>query len=193
METFSDITEVMTALASLAAVVVAVLAFWTYRDIRPASQRKRRQDEHMNHLASQLIQVLDRQQTFVDAQVHNFDVDPYNFRAAGLEANQLIELLDGCSQLDLTRYCVGGQDRQHRWALYGAFRADLAERAELEPGEADPSSYTKQHGLMGVIRVACLCLEYEGLPLARDLAAQLKDVGPQLREEAWTYIGGQGD
>ena len=187
MAALEDVTQVLTALASLAAVVVAILAFWTYRDLRPKAQLKRRQDEHMSHLAVLVMQVLDRQQVFYAANLHDFEVDPYQFVAASREAKQLGELLDGCTQLQLTRYCVG-VDRDHQWALYGALRAAVAEQAELDPSLATPDDYTKQHFVMGLIRIADLCLEYEGIEMPEDLVESQRRLDEDMHKLAWTYL-----
>ena len=189
METFEDITQALTALASLSAVLVAALAFRTYRDLRPSAQFRRRQDDHMNHLASQILQILERQQLFYAARVHGLEVDPYIFPAASREARQLNKLLDGCSELHLTQYCIG-QGRDHQWALYGAFRAAIAEQAELDAEHAKIEDYTAEHFVMGMTRLTGLCLKYDGLALAEDLSKRQQEFPEELHELAWTYVQG---
>ena len=186
MNSIEEYLDLLTALASLSAVTIAVLSFQTYRDIRPSAQIKRRQDEHMNHLVSVILELYDHMRTFAAAQNRGLKVDPYRYGGASYGAKLLSELLDECARLDLTKFTLG-RDHELRWDLYEAFRSGLLELHHIDLNSASPKDFTKQHFTMGMLRLAQLCMTYEPLPLKEDLAKQVNADLP-LREEAWNYL-----
>ena len=186
MNSLADFLDFFTALASLSAVVVAILSFQTYRRLRPSADFKRRQDEHMNHFASVILDLFDHLRTFAFAQVNGNEIHPYRYYGARYCSKLLSELLDECARLDLTRFTVG-QDHPHRWELYEAFRCAILEQQQIKINTASPKDFTAQHFTMGMLRLAALCREYEPLPLKEDLDA---NIDPALHEEAWGYLKG---
>ena len=141
----------------------------------------------MNNLAAHLIPMLDRQRTFATVQQSRMEPDPFLFTAAIGEAKQLDRLLDESNRLHLSKYVVG-QDHEHRWQMYGAFRAAVVEQANLNPLDVTAAGFTKQHFLMGMIRLANLCIEYGDLDLEKDLLDWHQSLPSELHEMAWTYL-----
>ena len=190
MSTFEKLVGVAGIFSSLAAVYIAYVAFRTYRDLSPAAQLRRRQAEHMDHLAALVMQMLDRLITVRTSHRRRTPVAPYLFPAFCYDARQLDKLLDKCSRLGLIVVCLGDRSRQtigmNRWAMNTTLRTSIIELSEADTSEInryDPEDiahldanaqkeeraaiwrlqwpFLKRNLLLGMIRLGDACIAYE--------------------------------
>ena len=188
---------VFTAIGSLAAVVVAALAFRTYRELSPAAQMRCRQQEHMDEMTAVILQILDLKDTFLFLVREQIHPDRYIFLGLKECASQLNRHLNRVNRLELTGVIVG-QGRAHQWPLYNSFRSAVLEIASLDPNDADPGVFAKDHFLMGVIRLGDSCLDYMGdesraskyeeKSIRIELAKAMNKLPESIRERAWNYL-----
>ena len=189
METLETIALIVGMLASLAAVFLAGLAFRTYRELTPLAQLQRRRDEHMEDLASHVMQTLDRISTMRHAHYGGEPVAKFHFPGICHDAKLLDKMLDKCSRLGLVEVCLGDPNRLReetdRWKMSTSFRTGLVELAttpsdvfhELDPelltyldspGKENTTQalirvqfdFIKMHFFLGMIRLGDACIAY---------------------------------
>lgn len=189
METLETTALIVGMFASLAAVFLAGLAFRTYRELTPQAQQQRRRDEHMEDLASHVMQTLDRISTIRHSHYRGEPVAKFHFPGLCRDAKMLDKLLDRCSRLGLLEVCLGDplrlREKTDRWKMNTSFRTGLVELAAT-PSDAldalDPEALAylespgfedatlalvrtqfdiiKQHFLLGMIRLGDACIAY---------------------------------
>ena len=193
----NSLAAVSTAVGSLAAVVVAVLALRTYRDLSPAAAKRRRQQEHMDEMTALIIMFLDLQKTFAVLRREHIHPDKYIYNGIKECASLLRKSLSKAHRLGLTSVIVG-QGHAHQWPLYNAFLSGVLEIAMLDPNDADPEDFTKEHFLMGIIRLGDGCRnymedesrasEYVAKPMKTDLANAMDQIPESTLKRAWGYL-----
>lgn len=189
METLEIIALIVGMFASLAAVFLAALAFRTYRDLTPLAQEQRRREEHMEHLASHVMQMLDRISTIWESFGRGEPVALFHFPALCHGAKLLDKMLTKGSRLGLVEICLGDphrvKEKADRWRMNTAFRSALLELA-ITPSDSlevlDPEAldylessdlagaklalvriqydFFKLHFFLGVIRLGDACVAY---------------------------------
>ena len=189
METVEVIIDLLSGLAALAAVVVAVLALQTYRDLRPAAQLKRSQDRYFIRLSAEIMLIFQSLLTFWDCLKRQEKPDPYLFPIYLHNTRQLHKILNKSADHELTHEVVG--DHNRRWERHLAFRSALLDQSTLDLESSQGQSVTvaeqlqpvfSYHFLLGLIDLACICIEYEDNLLKEDLAAALSEAKQSLEK-----------
>ena len=207
MDTLETIVALFTAVGSIAAVVVAILAFRTYRDLSPTSQLLRRQREYMLDVASVTRQVLELIEAFEE--IHHESGKPksnYLFHSLNQLSGQLNELVHGANAIGMVNAIVGSHD--NRWRLLTAFRSTLRDYETLDPKTMTVQETRRLHYFYGIIRLAHSCMDYdidapygrqknrqpssivdEYKTLQNDIDKSLQTTfNDDFRKDAWTYL-----
>ena len=199
--------------SALAAVFLALLSRRTYRQLTPEAQMVRRQNEHMDHLAVLVMQILDKIAAVRDLHIKEKPVAWYLFPALAHDARQLDKLLDRCAKLGLARTCLVDPRRQFGktdlWQMNTAFRASIIELSQLKTKSIsnvdldllrirlDPIQYEQEerslwreqvqvlklHFATGMIRLGDACLAFKSVSIKEDLDRMIGKASE--REAAW--------
>ena len=209
--------QILGIISAFAAVFLAILAFKTYRDLTPSAQLRRNQDEHMDHLAALVMQILSRITILRESHISRQPVAGYLFPAFSHDARQLDSLLDRSSQLGLIQKCLADSNLQDanadRWGMNTAFRTSIVEMANFDSSKfhtLDPSSYeyldsedhsnaqealvqvqhefVKLHFFLGIIRLGDSCIAYGEISTRGELSNLLEKL-TQLDAPRWTPAG----
>ena len=180
MDTFERIVGILSGAAALAAVVVALLAAWTYRDLRPSAELRRRQHEYYIRLSAEILLILEALHTFGDSIKRNEPPDPYLFPIYRHNTIQLHEILNDSADHEVTHEIVGSHE--NRWQRHLAFRSGLREQSKLKLGRNShvlPVVRVLQpvfgcHFVLGLMELTTVCIGHEDNPLGGDLKRSLR-------------------
>ena len=170
-----DIT-LLSNLAALAAVAVALVAIYQYWKDRYRAQLKHRRNEVMNEIAGLTIEMYQQRKSIEAAIAEDDDIGTTALASMRRNANRLYELIDNAARLGLRHKLMaldpgGSMDnaREH----WGAFRDGLAELHELDPKRSEMSDYVHKSVSAGIVRLASQCMAYDPMPLEKELARLL--------------------
>ena len=159
MEVFDAISGVFTVVGSMAAAFVAWLASRTYRDLSPAGQLRRRQDEYMLELSAATRQMFELMHEFEKWVQGMTEFQPFLVPTLKQLSQHLIELLGEANILGLGHFVVG--NRGLRWMNLIAFRSSLATFADLQQERITEEEYKNANFIYGMVRLAHTCIAYE--------------------------------
>ena len=216
-----DLVGIAGIVSALAAVFLALLARKTYRQLTPEAQMTRRQNEHMDHLAVLVMQILDKIATVRYVHTREKPAAWYLFPALAHDARQLDKLLDRAARLGLASTCLVDPKRRFGrtdlWAMNTAFRASIIELSRLKVKEISnvdldlvrmklgPAQYAQEerrlwleqirvlklHFATGMIRLGDACLAFKSVSIKDDLERQLSEVSEQ--EAVWWKTHTEGN
>ncbi|MEH3075838.1 MAG: hypothetical protein PGN11_04055 [Quadrisphaera sp.] len=154
----------------------------TYLRGRQKTQMQLKQQQEMRVLAARAVVFWDRTQTFVSAQVHEFEVSRHQRLAARSDARRLADQLDVVIGLGLLREVV--TDRKNGLPLYAAFCAALEEQAEMDL-EAPLEDWTRQHLVMGQVRLLGIILNWPLHLVPEAIRGEMQKSVSRIANEAW--------
>jgi hypothetical protein len=171
---------------SAVALVVSSLTFWR---TRPALQLKRDQQAQMAVVASRATVLWDQIQTIIVATSNNHQIDPYLFPSMKANAKRLEDAIDNAIGIALFTMLVGGDSLS--LTLFTAFIQSLSHACSTE--SVEPEVWTKQHLLMGMVRLLESCRRYDNTSKSR-LGVPLPSFSPDVIETSRSYVlAGLGD
>lgn len=165
---------------SALALVVSFLSFWR---TRPALQLKRDQQAQMAVVASRATVLWDQMQTITTATSNNHQIDPYLFPSMKTNARRLEESIDKAIGLGLFTALVGSDSLS--LTLFTAFIQGLSHSFSTE--SVGPEVWTKQHLLMGMVRLLESCKRYDNNS-KRHLGVPLPSFSPDVIETSRSYV-----
>jgi hypothetical protein len=165
---------------SAVALVVSSLSFWR---TRPALQLKRDQQSQMAVVASRATVLWDQMQTIIAATSNNHQIDSYLFPSVKANARRLEESIDKAIGLGLFTVLVGGNSLS--LSLFTAFIQSLSHAFSDE--SVQPEVWTKQHLLMGMVRLLESCRRYDNNSKS-SLGVPLPSFSPDVIETSRSYI-----
>ena len=165
---------------SAVALVVSSLTFWR---TRPALQLKRDQQSQMAVVASRATVLWDQMQTIIAAISNNHQIDSYLFPSVKANARRLEESIDKAIGLGLFTVLVGGDSLS--LSLFTAFIQSLSHAFSDE--SVQPEVWTKQHLLMGMVRLLESCRRYDSNSKS-SLGVPLPSFSPDVIETSRSYI-----
>ena len=177
---------------SIYALIVSCLSFFisalTFYQNSEKSQIKRNKSSQMRIVAAQSLVLWDQINTIISIQVHKFEYDPYIFPSVQINAKRLEEDLDAAIGMGLLSEIVG--DHKNSLALYVAFCQSLSYIINLQDAENQPiEEWTKQHFVMGMIRLIDICINYEPDLIPSNIRSEISKKIDPLVEQSWTYVG----
>lgn len=179
-ETAQALVSGLKTWSSVIALVVSFLTFWR---TRPALQIKRDQQAQMAVVASRATVLWDQMQTIIAATNSNHQVDSYLFPSMRANARRLEESIDKAIGLGLFVVLVGGDSLS--LTLFTAFIQSLSNAFSDE--SAGPEVWTKQHLLMGMVRLLESCRRYDNNSKS-GLGVPLSCFSPDVIEYSRSYI-----
>jgi hypothetical protein len=165
---------------SALALVVSFLSFWR---TRPALQLKRDQQAQMAVVASRATVLWDQMKTITTATSNNHQIDPYLFPTMKTNARRLEESIDKAIGLGLFTALVGSDSLS--LTLFTAFIQGLSHSFSTE--SVGPEVWTKQHLLMGMVRLLESCKRYDNNS-KRHLGVPLPSFSPDVIETSRSYV-----
>jgi hypothetical protein len=165
---------------SAVALVVSSLTFWR---TRPALQLKRDQQAQMTVVASRATVLWDQMQTIIAAKSNDHHIDSYLFPSMRANARRLEESMDKAIGLGLFTVLVGGDSLSLN--LFTAFIQSLSHAFSDE--SVEPEVWTKQHLLMGMVRLLESCKSYDNNSKSR-LGVPLPSFSADVIETSRSYI-----
>jgi hypothetical protein len=171
---------------SALALAVSSLTFWR---TRPALQLKRDQQAQMAVVASRATVLWDQIQTIIVATSNNHQIDPYLFPSMKANAKRLEDAIDNAIGIALFTMLVGGDSLS--LTLFTAFIQSLSHACSTE--SVEPEVWTKQHLLMGMVRLLESCRRYDNTSKSR-LGVPLPSFSPDVIETSRSNVlAGLGD
>lgn len=167
---------------SAVALMVSSLTFWR---TQPALQLKRDQQAQMAVVASRATVLWDQMQTIIAATSNNHQIDSYLFPSMKANARRLEESIDKAIGLGLFTILVGSDSLSLN--LFTAFIQGLTHVFSDE--SVGPEVWTKQHLLMGMVRLLESCRRYDNNSKS-GLGVPLPSFSPDIIENSRSYIHG---
>ena len=178
-----------TVVLSVLALVVSVvsLAGTFYRNAR-STQLRNAQDEAMRTVAARAIVLWEQLMIIVECQVKNCDIDSYVLPSVQKNAGRLEDALDHAIRVGLL-HVISEADREHSLTLYAAFLQGLTEVADRDNPQGQPlETWTKQHLLMGMVRLLDSCRKYRQSVIPAPVLQRVGKKVDGMLERAWGYV-----
>jgi hypothetical protein len=173
------ISDLKTWISALA-LVISSLTFWR---TRPALQLKRDQQAQMAVVASRATVLWDQMQTIIAAKSNNHQINSYIFPSMKANARRLEESVAKAIGLGLFAVLIGGDGLS--LTLFTAFIQGLSHAFSAE--SVEPEVWTKQHLLMGMVRLLESCRRYDNNSKSR-LGVPLPSFSSDAIETSRSYV-----
>jgi hypothetical protein len=181
-------SEIITVVPIIVSIISLAISIFTYIRASPSQQLELDQNARMRTVAMRTIVLWDQISTIVDAQVHRYSVDPYLFPSIQQNAKRLEDALDEAISVGLLRETIS--DHPDALQLYSAFTQGLSFVRNLPNPESQPlEQWTRQHFLMGLIRLLDRSFRYRQSFFPEPMKAKISNRIDPLLSDAWNYLG----
>jgi len=160
------------------------LSFYIYWETMPSQYLEKKRENQMNILTSQALVLWQQIQIVTAANRQSIEPDPYLFVYLKDNCKRVESSIENAIGLGLWDLFVP-KDIKHSMALHVEFMQSLTYNSTITTNITD--DWTKEHFLMGMIRLLEFCKKYDKLNV--ELKESFNDlIDEDLRKMAWNYL-----
>ena len=154
------------------------------------SSNRMRSYQIVNQVSSLVLSIYNDIVTIATSLTYQTPVDTYIFHSIRNNVDKLDRLIDetlGLGQVDVLRGMHPTGDSSVTALLWNAFRAGMHEVIRIDPDMAAGEDYTKQHFVMGTVRLLDQCRKHADAHLTNEIDDFLEGK-ESLVMDSWNYL-----